>query len=184
MQVFAQIREEMAPAVPGEPPQLCGRKTASLCPCSSLQRGGLLVLDRFVIEQRDRNVEIVIGLVLRIGLVLHHLERALHVRRGGVFIAPNAARCCKRKATACRRWAHQSMRAPEIFTTRAILAKSARSSALNASGLSGRGSMPCPASRSRISGSLSSVAIAALSWSTSAFGMPAGPSRPSQESNS
>src|SRR6267378_2447058 len=76
------------------------------------------------------------------------------------------------------------MRAPEILTTLAILTKSSRSSALNASGLSGRGSMPCLARRSRIRGSLSSVAIAALSWSTTAFGMPAGPSRPSQESNS
>src|SRR5437762_14210051 len=39
-------------------------------PCSSLQRGALLVLDSFVIEQRDRNVEIV--------------ELALHVRRRGI----------------------------------------------------------------------------------------------------
>ena len=44
------------------------------------------------------------------------------------------------------------MRAPEAFTTRAIFAKSARSSALNASGLSARGSMPCFARRSRITG--------------------------------
>src|SRR6266496_166852 len=44
----------------------------------------------------------------------------------------------------------QSTRAPEALTTFAILAKSARSSALNAPGLSACGSTPCFARRSRI----------------------------------
>src|SRR5882757_229413 len=58
--------------------------------------------------------------------------------------------------------ANQSTRAPEAFTTFAIFTRSARSSALNASGLSAFGSIPCFASRSRITGSLSRVPTATL----------------------
>src|SRR5262249_18015797 len=69
-----------------------------------------------------------------------------------------------------------STRAPEALTTRAILSKSARRSASKASGVSACGSIPCLASRSRITGSRSSDATARLRWSTVDLGMPAGPS--------
>src|SRR5207249_9061450 len=84
------------------------------------------------------------------------------------------------------RWAilGYSTRAPEALTTRAIFAKSARSSALNTPGVSAFGSMPCFARRSRITGSLSRVPTAELILSTVETGISAGPSKPSQESNS
>src|SRR5882724_3095800 len=78
---------------------------------------------------------------------------------------------------------HQSIRAPEIFTTRAILSKSARRRLAKPSGVIACGTTPCLSRRSRITGSFSSLPTAALIASTVARGMPAGPSSPIHESN-